>query len=161
MAISGAIPVAFDDVLPFGAFVSGEVDRVKDWERSTAKEFVQAELEAMDPASGEVVRLPVWRVVILDGDPSKQAEPILVQVLSRHQPVLPEPVAGVPFRPVVLEGMVVEAIVNRDKCRAPWEGRQHRCGARVAYKVWARAIRSPQPRGERAAAAGNAKAATG
>jgi hypothetical protein len=84
-----------------------------------------------------------------------------VQVLSRHQPVLPEPVAGVPFRPVVLEGMAVEAIVNRDKCKAPWEGRQHRCGARVAYKVWARAIRSPQARGERAAAVGNAKAATG
>jgi hypothetical protein len=161
MAISGAIPVAFDDVHPHGAFVSGEVQAVKDWDRSTANAFVQAEVEAMDPASGEVVRLPVWRVVILDGDPSKQAEPILVQVLSRHQPVLPEPVPGLPFRPVVLEGMVIEAVVNRDKCKAPWDGRQHRCGARVAYKVWARGIRSPQARGERAAAAGNAKAATG
>ena len=48
MAISGAIPVAFGEVLPVGAFVSGEVERMKDWERSTAKEFVQAEVEAID-----------------------------------------------------------------------------------------------------------------
>jgi hypothetical protein len=161
MAIKGAIPVAFDDVYPHGAFGSGEVEKVKDWDRSSAKEFVQAEVEAMDPGSGEVVRLPAWSVVILDGDPTEKADPVVVQVLSRHQPVLPEPVAGLPFRPVVLEGMVIEAVVNRDKCKAPWDGRQHRCGARVAYKVWARGIRSPQARGERAAAAGNAKAATG
>jgi hypothetical protein len=161
MAIKGAIPVAFDDVYPHGAFGSGEVEKVKDWDRSSAKEFVQAEVEAMDPGSGEVVRLPAWSVVILDGDPTEKADPVVVLVLSRHQPVLPEPVAGMPFRPVVLEGMVIEAVVNRDKCKAPWDGRQHRCGARVAYKVWARAIRSPQTRGERAAAAGSAKAATG
>jgi hypothetical protein len=60
---------------------------------------------------------------------------------------------------VVLEGMAVDVTVNRDKCKAPWGGRQHRCGARVAFKVWARGIRSPK--GERVAAAGNAKAATG
>jgi len=161
MAIKGAIPVAFDVVFPHGAFVSGEVDKVKDWERSTAKEFVQAEVEAMDPASGEVVRLPSWSVVILDGDPTEKVEPVTVQVLSRHQPVLPEPVPGMPFRPVVLEGLVVEAIVNRDRCKAPWDGRQHRCGGRVVYKVWARAIRSPQSRGGERVGTGNAKAATG
>jgi hypothetical protein len=72
MAIKGAIPVAFDDVFPHGAFGSGEVEKVKDWDRSTAKEFVQAEVEAMDPASGEVVRLPAWSVVILDGDPTEK-----------------------------------------------------------------------------------------
>jgi hypothetical protein len=160
MAIKGAIPVAFDDVYPHGAFVSGEVEAVKDWDRSTAKEFVQAEVEVMDPSSGEVVRLPVWSVVILDGDPAEKADPVVVQVLSRHQPVLPEPVPGMPFRPVVLEGMVIEAVVNRDKCKAPWDGRQHRCGGRVTYKVWARAIRAPQGRGERVGA-GNGKAATG
>jgi hypothetical protein len=153
MAIKGAIPVAFDDAFPHGAFVSGEVGKVKDWDRSTAKEFVQAEVEAMDPASGEVVRLPAWSVVVLDGDPAEKADPVAVQVLSRDQPVLPEPVPGMPFRPVVLEGLVIEAIVNRDKCKAPWDGRQHRCGARVAYKVWARGIRSPQARGDRAGAA--------
>jgi hypothetical protein len=160
MAIKGAIPVVFDDVYPHGAFASGDVEKVKDWDRSTAKEFVQAEVEAMDPASGEVVRLPAWSVVILDGDPTEKADPVVVQVLSRHQPVLPEPVPGMPFRPVVLEGMVIEAVVNRDKCKAPWDGRQHRCGGRVTYKVWARAIRSPQARGERVGA-GNGKAATG
>jgi hypothetical protein len=160
MAIKGAIPVSFDDVLPYGAFVSGEVEKVRDWERSTAKEFVQAEVEAMDPASGEVVRLPAWSVVILDGDPAEQADPIRVQILARHQPVLPEAAPGAPFRPVVLEGMVVEAIVNRDKCKAPWDGRQHRCGGRIAYRVWARAIRSPHAPGERVGA-GNGKAASG
>jgi hypothetical protein len=160
MAIKGAIPVAFDDVFPHGAFVSGEVEKVKDWERSTAKEFVQAEVEAMDPGSGEVVRLPAWSVSILDGDPREKADPVTVQILARHQPVLPEAAAGVPFRPVVLEGMVIEAIVNRDKCKAPWDGRQHRCGGRVVYKVWASGIRSAPARGERMGA-GNGKAATG
>jgi len=160
MAIKGAIPVSFDDAFPHGAFVSGEVEKVKDWDRSTANEFVQAEVEAMDSASGEVVRLPAWSVVILDGDPTEKADPLTVQVLSRHQPVLPEPVPGMPFRPVVLEGLVIEAIVNRDKCKAPWGGRQHHCGGRVAYKAWARGIRSSQARGDRAGA-GNGKAAVG
>ena len=160
MAIKGAIPVAFDDVYPHGAFASGEVEKVKDWDRSTAKEFVQAEVEAMDPASGEVVRLPAWSVSILDGDPSVKADPVTVQVLARHQPVLPDPAPGLPFRPVVLDGLVIEAIVNRDKCKAPWDGRQHRCGGRVAYRVWASGIRSPQTAGDRVGA-GTGKAASG
>jgi hypothetical protein len=52
-------PVVFEDVYPHGAFVSGGVTPVRDWKRSTADQFVQAEKEVMDPASGEVVRLPV------------------------------------------------------------------------------------------------------
>ena len=161
MAIKGAIPVVFDDVYPHGAFASGQVERVKDWDRSSGKDFVQAEVEAVDPESGEVVRLPAWSIVILDGDPDEQAEPVRVQVLARHQPVLPEPTAGLPFRPVVLEGMVIEPIVNRDKCRVPWDGRQHRCGARVAYRVWARGVRAPRPAEGARVAAGNGKAASG
>ena len=106
------------------------------------------------------MRLPAWAVVILDGDPAGQADPVRVQILARHQPVLPEAAPGVPFRPVVLEGMVVEAIVNRDKCKAPWDGRQHRCGGRIAYRVWARGIRSPQGPGERVGS-GNGRAASG
>ena len=160
MAIKGVIPVAFEDVLPHGAFAAGEVERVKDWDRSTAKEFVQAEVEALDPESGEVVRLPVWSVVILDGDPTVKAEGIVVQVLARHQPVLPAPAAGVPFRPVELDGMAIEPYVNRDKCKAPWDGRQHRCGGRLAYRVWARGLRSPAPAPVRATA-GNGKSGAG
>ena len=37
-----------------------------------------------------------------------------------------------------LAGLAVEPYLNRDKCKAPWGGRQHRCGARLAYKFWAR-----------------------
>jgi hypothetical protein len=160
MPIKGAIPVEFDDVYPHGAFASGEVERVKDWDRSTAKDFVQAEIETVDPVSGEVVRLAAWTVSILDGDPKEKADPVVVQILARHQPVLPEPEPGVPFRRVELEGMVIEAVINRDKCKAPWGGRQHRCGGRVDYKVWARGIRAPQAPAQRVGA-GNGKAATG
>lgn len=106
----------------------------------------------------EQARRPKRPKLACDGDPSVRAEPVTVQVLARHQPVLPEPVPGQPFRRVELEGMAIEAVVNRDKCKAPWDGRQHRCGARVTYKVWARGLRTPAPAGARA---GNGKVASG
>ena len=142
MGLNSVFPVVFDDIYPKGAFLGGGgVTPVKDWKRSTADEFVQAEEQVLDPASGEVVRLPVWSVTILDGDWEQRADPITVRIVARHQPVVPEPVEGMPFRPVVLEGMAIEARVNRDKCQAPWGGRQHRCGGRVDWNVWARGLR--------------------
>jgi len=156
MALNGLIPVVFEDVFPHGALVSGQVDRVKDWDRSTQDKFVQAEAETLDPDSGEVVSLPLWRVVILDADPDLPPEALQVHVVARHQPVLPEPVPGMPFRPVVLDGLAIEAKVNRDKCKAPWGGRQHRCSARVVYGLWARGLRAPAAPVR--AGAGNGKA---
>jgi hypothetical protein len=138
MAIQDVIPVEFGDVFPQGVFAAGEVRPVKDWDRSTDKELVQLEVEALDPETAELVRLPVWLVTVTDGE---SAETAVVQVLARHQPVLPEPLPGTPFRPVELVGLAMEPYINRDKCKAPWGGRQHRCGARITYKYWARELR--------------------
>jgi len=159
VGLNNAFPVVFEELYPFGALLSGGVKPLKDWDRSTDQAFVQAEEEVLDAESGEVVRLPVWLVVVLDGNPAEEADPMEVRVLSRHQPVVPEPVPGMPFRPVVLDGLVVEARVNRDKCRPPWGGRQHRCGGRVEWKAWARGLRAAGA--PERAGAGNGKAAAG
>ena len=159
MAIDGAIPVTFEDLFPHGAFASGEVTPVKDWDLSTAEKTVQQEVQVL-AESGELVKLPVWQVTVHDGDEDAR-ETLLVWVVADRQPVLPERVFG-KFRPVELVGLAVEPFVNRDKCKAPWGGRQHRCGARVAFRYWARALRgaseAPKPTARASAGAGNGRA---
>ncbi len=160
MATQEVIPVAFEDKYPDGAYVSGEVKPARDFDLSSRDKFVQAEAEALDPQTGEVVRLPVWWVTLHDGNP-EATETVRVSVVARHQPVLPPATVG-PFRPVVLDGMAIEPFVNRDKCKV-WEGRPHRCGAKVAYKVWARGI-SPAESAAKPAAratAGNGRGGEG
>lgn len=135
MAMLDVISVEFGDVFPYGVFVVGEVKEARDWERSTAEKFVQQHVEALDPESGEMALLPVWLVMVNDGE---TGEAVQVQVVTKYQPVLPEPLPGTPFRPVELAGLAVEPYLNRDKCKAPWGGRQHRCGSKLAFKYWAR-----------------------
>ena len=138
MAVQDVIPVEFGDVFPHGVFASGEIKVARDWEQSTRENTVQLEVQTADPETGELVRLPVWLVTVNDGETGETAQ---VQVVARHQPVLPAPVPGTPFRPVELVGLAIEPYLNRDKCRAPWGGRQHRCGSRLAFKYWARELR--------------------
>ncbi|MGH3907894.1 MAG: plasmid replication, integration and excision activator, partial [Pseudonocardiaceae bacterium] len=94
MAINGRFRVSMEDVFAAGAFVVGEVERVRDFEKSTQERFVQAK----DRESGELV----WSVPVLDADESapKSAKTVVVKISAPVQPVPPEAVGGLPFRPV-------------------------------------------------------------
>ncbi len=141
MAISNKIPVRFGDVFPHGAYVVGEVEPVRDFEKSTRERPVQA----TDRDTG----LLVWSVSVLDPDPDarKDAKTVTVKILAPHQPVPPEAMAGMPFRPVEFDGMTVTPYLNENGGRA-----------RVAYSFRATGMRAPSmsagkpsPRGQEAA----------
>jgi hypothetical protein len=127
MAINGKFKVSFADVFPHGAYVVGEVEQVRDFERSTRERPVQA----TDRDTG----LLVWSVSVLDPDPDarKDAKTVTVKISASHQPIPPEAMAGVPFRPVEFDGMTVTPYLNENGGRP-----------RVAYSFRATGMRAPQ-----------------
>ncbi|HEY8524246.1 MAG TPA: hypothetical protein VIL48_04735 [Acidimicrobiales bacterium] len=104
MAIQGAIQIGHDGVFPHGCYVVGEVEPVRDFDRSTKDTAVQA----VDKETG----LPVWSVDVIDADPEARDKSVRVKVLSPVQPVPPEPAPGVPFRPVEFEGLTATPYVT-------------------------------------------------
>jgi hypothetical protein len=106
MAMPRKIPVDFNVAFPFGAFAVGEVEAVKDFDRSTRENPVQA----TDPESG----LLVWQIQVVDGDPDarKATRTLAVKILARVQPVLPEGLAGLPFTPVEFEKLTATAYIE-------------------------------------------------
>lgn len=124
MAINGRFRVSMGDVFPAGAFVVGEVEAVRDFDKSTPERFVQA----TDKESGELV----WSVPVLDADESapKGAKTVVVKISAPVQPVPPEAVAGLPFRPVEFDGLTVTPYVDDKRNR-------------VAYSLRARAMHPP------------------
>lgn len=124
MAINGRFRVSMADVFPAGAFVVGEVEAVRDFDKSTPERFVQAK----DKETGELV----WSVPVLDADESapKSAKTVVVKISAPVQPVPPEAVAGLPFRPVEFDGLTVTPYVDDKRNR-------------VAYSLRARAMHGP------------------
>jgi hypothetical protein len=103
MAIQGAIPLGHDGAFSHGCFVVGEVEPVRDFDRSTKETPVQA----VDKETG----LPVWAVNVVDADPEARDKTVRVKVLSQVQPVPPAEAPGVPFRPVEFEGLTATPYV--------------------------------------------------
>jgi hypothetical protein len=127
VAIIGRFRVSMEDVFPAGAYVVGEVEAVRDFEKSTTERFVQAR----DKETGELL----WSVPVLDADESapKSAKTVMVKISTPVQPVPPEAVAGLPFRPVEFEGLTLTPYLDDKRNR-------------VAYSLRARAMRSPTAR---------------
>ncbi|MFC5996021.1 plasmid replication, integration and excision activator [Pseudonocardia hispaniensis] len=127
MAINGRFKVSMGDVFPHGAYVVSEVEPVRDFEKSTRERAVQA----TDKESG----LLVWSVSVLDADPDarKDAKTVTVKIAASHQPIPPEAMAGLPFRPVEFDGLTVTPYVNDNGGRA-----------RIAYSLRATGMRAPQ-----------------
>lgn len=88
MAINGRFGVSMDDVFPAGAFVVGDVEAVRDFEKSTAEKFAQAR----DKGDRELL----WSVPVLDADETapRSAKTVLVKISAPVQPVPPEAVAA-------------------------------------------------------------------
>lgn len=126
MAINGRFRVSMEEVFPFGAFVVGEVEKVRDFDKSTRDKFVQAK----DKDTGELV----WSVPVLDADESapKASKTLVVKISAPVQPVPPEAVEvhGMKFRPVQFEDLTVTPYVDDKRNR-------------VAYSLRATAMNAP------------------
>src|SRR5215203_2449624 len=105
MAIKGAIPLRHDDVFPHGCFAVGEVQAMRDFDRSTKDQAIQA----VDRDTGELV----WTVDVVDADPEARERTVRVKISAPVQPVPPETAPGLPFRPVEFEGLTVRAYVSQ------------------------------------------------
>jgi PQQ enzyme repeat len=103
MAIKSAIPMSHGDVFAHGCYVVGEVQAMRDFDRSTRDQAVQA----VDRDTGELV----WTVDVVDADPEARERTVRVKVLAPVQPVPPEAMAGAPFRPVEFDGLTATPYV--------------------------------------------------
>lgn len=98
-------PMEFDELFPEGAYVVGEVTAVTEYQSQEDKARNRPVRSRIDDASG----LPIFKVTIADPSAEKDRDKsITVEIASRVQPVPPVAVNGLPFRPVVLEGITVQ-----------------------------------------------------
>ena len=96
--------VAFDEWFPQGLYLVGEVTPVREYQSQEDK----ARNRPVRPRVDEVTGHPLFRGTFADPSAEKDREKsVTVEFACAHQPVPPEAVAGLPFRPVVLEGMTV------------------------------------------------------
>ena len=99
MAIARRFKINHSEVFPFGAYLVAEVGPVFDFEKSSKDVKVQQ----IDKDNG----LPLWSVEVLDADPDagKKSKTVTVKIPARVQPVPPDALPGLPFRPVVFQGL--------------------------------------------------------
>lgn len=124
-----------------GGLFAMAVEPEVDFER---KQSGAADTQKRDKETGE--RLWVVRCVDGDEDAQKrgQAE-VKVTIVAPVQPMLPEALAGTPFRPVEFENLTVFAYVDGSRCK----GSTHpQCRGRVAYSFRATGMRSPGRAGQ-------------
>jgi hypothetical protein len=126
MSLPRKLPVPFSVAFPYGAYAVGEVQPVRDYDKSTRERVVQA----VDPDTG----LPVWSVEVVDGDPEarKSTRTMSVKVTAKFQPVLPTSLPGLPFTPVEFDGLTATAYVDGTGDFA-----------KVAWSLRASAVREP------------------
>src|SRR5215204_6018140 len=133
MSVQTPIGLTHDQVFPAGAFVTGDVEPVRDFDAKGPMP-----VQKKDKVSG----LPMWQVSVHDADPNARgaAKAVKVVVLDERQPVPPPTLDGLPFRPVEFDGMTITPYV------AEGAGRP-----RVAYSIRARVMRAPNGRPGKAA----------
>jgi hypothetical protein len=98
-------PIEFDELFPEGAYVVGAVTAVTEYQSQEDK----ARNRPVRPRLDEVSGLPLFKVTIADPSAEKDRDKsITVEIVAKVQPVPPPAVNGLPFRPVVLEGLTVQ-----------------------------------------------------
>jgi hypothetical protein len=97
--------VEFCDWFPEGLYLVGEIQAVTEYQSQEDK----ARNRPARPRVDEVTGRPLFRGTFADPSAEKDREKsITVEFACTHQPVPPPALPGVPFRPVVLEGMTVQ-----------------------------------------------------
>jgi hypothetical protein len=95
----------FDEWFPQGLYLVGEIQPVTEYQSPEDR----ARNRSVRPRTDEVTGLPLYRGTFADPSAEKDREKsVTVEFACAYQPVPPEAVAGMPFRPVVLEGVTVQ-----------------------------------------------------
>ena len=152
MAMDGRIPTTFEAVFPHGAYMLGKVTPARDFKRSTRDDEQQ---EVVRDAKGNPVLddqerpIRLWNVDVIEAldedveDESRGETKFRVKVASVFQPVPPPGLPGASgIRPVVLEGLELNAWVNRDRCKVE-DNKPHRCRGRISWSLFATGIAAP------------------
>jgi hypothetical protein len=96
--------VDFHEWFPQGLYLVGEITPMTEYQSQEDK----ARNRPIRPRVDEVTGRPLFRGTFADPSAEKDREKsVTVEFACAHQPVPPAAVAGLPFRPVVLEGMTV------------------------------------------------------
>ncbi|MGH3513762.1 MAG: hypothetical protein ACRDQV_00910 [Pseudonocardiaceae bacterium] len=94
----------FDEWFPQGLYLVGEIAPVTEYQSQEDR----ARNRPVRPRIDEVTGFPLCRGTFADPSADKDRDKsVTVEFACAHQPVPPQPVAGAPFRPVVLDGMTV------------------------------------------------------
>lgn len=130
MTMPRKIPVDFGLAFPNGAYAVGEVQPVRDYDKSTKERVIQA----VDPDTG----LLIWSVEVVDGDPEakKSNRTMSVKITARVQPVLPEALSGLPFTPVEFDKLTATAYIE-----------ENGDFSKIAWSLRASDVRAPAARG--------------
>ena len=112
MAIARRFRITHDEVFGHGAYLVSEVTPVLDFEKSSREVKVQQ----VDKETG----LLLWSVDALDADPEarKASKTVSVKFAAPYQPVPPANSSGMPFTPVVFEGLTALPYVDENGTRA-------------------------------------------
>jgi hypothetical protein len=95
----------FDEWFPQGLYLVGEIVPVTEYQSQEDR----ARKLPVRPRTDESSGLSLFRGTFADPSAEKDREKsVTVEFAAKVQPVPPEAMAGVPFRPVVLEGMTVQ-----------------------------------------------------
>lgn len=143
MAMPRRIKVNFSEVFEHGLFMVGDVEPLKDFDKSTK----DIPVHAVDEETGS----PIWTVDAVDADPAatKSTRSLSVRIVARVQPVPPQAPAMGPFRPVAFEGLTALPYIdeNGNFSRIVWSYR-----ATGFAEVGAAGGSKPAPSSGRAAA---------
>lgn len=94
----------FDEWFPQGLFLVGEITAVMEYQSQEDR----ARNRPARPRIDELTGLPLFRGTFADPAAEKERDKsVTVEFACAHQPVPPDAMAGLPFRPVVLDGMTV------------------------------------------------------
>jgi hypothetical protein len=140
------VPVPWEYIAPHGALCLG-VEPAIDFDKRG-----QADDQLRDKDTGE----RVWLARLLDLDPEAGkfggSKEFKVRVGAPVQPVPPAP--AIPGYPPAVEftGVTITPYVDSQRCKAPEQGRTHRCKARLAWSIRATGMTEPKPAGKAEAA---------
>ncbi len=74
MPVLGPFPVEFGAVFPSGAYAASPVEKVRDFDRSSADRIIQQE----DKATG----LPLWVIEVINPDPETRQRTVKVKIAA-------------------------------------------------------------------------------
>jgi hypothetical protein len=120
------------DVFPHGChLVPDSITEAIDYDEATGRRS-----PAVDKHTGK----PVFQCRVSDMDPElagRQRETV-VKILADR---MPAPPTRAPFEPVEFDGLQVTPYVDTSRC----QGKDRRCGARMAFSLRATAIKAARP----------------